>query len=65
MQRSGDSDRCIVVTSHRQVQPKCPEDRETRLGALKSDIEIGHYSVVPEQVAERIMKNLLFVLLDY
>ena len=35
------------------------EVRETRIVALRSDIESGHYSVEAEQVAEKIMKDLL------
>jgi anti-sigma28 factor (negative regulator of flagellin synthesis) len=36
--------------------------RDTRIVALKSDIESGAYSVEPEQVAEKIMKNLLLII---
>lgn len=41
------------------------EVRETTIVALRSDIESGHYSVEAEQVAEKIMKDLLLDLLRY
>jgi len=41
------------------------EIRETRIVALRSDIESGHYSVEAEQVAEKIMQDLLLDLFRY
>jgi flagellar biosynthesis anti-sigma factor FlgM len=35
------------------------EIRETRIAALRKDIESGHYSVKADQVAEKIMKDHL------
>ena len=40
------------------------EGRETRIVALKSDIRNGHYSIEVDQVAEKIMKELLVGLLS-
>ena len=37
--------------------------RETRIGALRTNIESGHYSVEAERVAEKIMRGLLLDLL--
>jgi flagellar biosynthesis anti-sigma factor FlgM len=41
------------------------ELRETRIVALRRDIESGDYSVEAEQVAEKIMKDLLLELFRY
>ena len=41
------------------------EVREIKIVALRRDIESGHYSVEAEQVAEKIVKDLLLDLLHY
>lgn len=41
------------------------EVRETRIIALRRDIESGHYSVKAAQVAEKIVKDYLLELFDY
>jgi flagellar biosynthesis anti-sigma factor FlgM len=41
------------------------ELRETKIVALRRDIESGDYSVEAEQVAEKIMKDLLLELFRY
>jgi flagellar biosynthesis anti-sigma factor FlgM len=41
------------------------EVRDTKIVALRRDIESGHYSVEAEQVAEKIMKDLLLDLFRY
>jgi hypothetical protein len=38
------------------------EIRETKIAALRRDIEIGHYSIKAEQVAEKIMEDYLLEL---
>ena len=53
------------VGPHGNVLSQPLKGRDTRIVALKSDIESGHYSVEPEQVAEKIMKNLLLALFHY
>jgi anti-sigma28 factor (negative regulator of flagellin synthesis) len=42
-----------------QMLAQISEIRETRIIALKRDVESGHYSVRAEQVAEMIMKDHL------
>jgi anti-sigma28 factor (negative regulator of flagellin synthesis) len=39
--------------------------RETRIVALRKDIESGHYSVTDDQVAEKIMKDQLMELFHF
>jgi flagellar biosynthesis anti-sigma factor FlgM len=41
------------------------EIRETRIVALRKDIESGHYSVKADQVAEKIMKDNLLDLFHF
>jgi flagellar biosynthesis anti-sigma factor FlgM len=41
------------------------ELRETRIVALRRDIERGDYSIEVEQIAEKIMKDLLLELFRY
>ena len=41
------------------------EVRDTKVVALRRDIESGHYSVEAEQVAEKIMTDLLLDLFRY
>jgi anti-sigma28 factor (negative regulator of flagellin synthesis) len=42
-----------------QMLAQISEIRETRIVALRRDVESGHYSVRAEQVAEMIMKDHL------
>jgi anti-sigma28 factor (negative regulator of flagellin synthesis) len=39
------------------------ETRETRIAALKHDVESGHYQIRAEQVSEKIAKDHLLNLL--
>jgi anti-sigma28 factor (negative regulator of flagellin synthesis) len=41
------------------------EIRETRMIALRKDIESGHYSIKADQVAEKIMKDHLLDLFHF
>ena len=65
MKSHGDTDHRALVWPYGNVLSQTLKGRETRIVALKSDIESGHYRVEPEQVAERIMKNLLLALFHY
>jgi anti-sigma28 factor (negative regulator of flagellin synthesis) len=48
-----------------QMLAQTSEIRESRIIALRRDVESGHYSVKAEQVAEMIMKdNLLDLFYD-
>ena len=57
------SPRLCEIQQAGKVLAQTLEVRETRIVALRSDIESGHYSVEVEQVAEKIMKDLLLDLL--
>jgi hypothetical protein len=59
MRNYADTDQRAPVGPYGNVLSQPLKGRDTRIVALKSDIESGHYSVEPEQVAEKIMKNLL------
>ena len=62
MSNYADTDQCAPVGPYGNVRAQPLKGRDTRIVVLKSDIESGHYSVEPEQVAEKIMKNLLLAL---
>jgi flagellar biosynthesis anti-sigma factor FlgM len=47
----------------RQMLAQGSETRETRIAALKHDVESGHYQIRAEQVAEKIAKDHLLNLL--
>lgn len=47
-----------------QMLVQTVEIRETRVVALRKDVESGHYSVKAEQVAEKIMQDHLLGLID-
>jgi flagellar biosynthesis anti-sigma factor FlgM len=57
------SPRLLEIQQAGKVLAQTLEVRETRIVALRSDIENGHYSVEVERVAEKIMKDLLVDLL--
>ena len=65
MRSYGDTDQHSPVGPYGNVLSQTLKVRDTRIVALKSDIESGHYSVEAEQVAEKIMKNLLLALFHY
>jgi flagellar biosynthesis anti-sigma factor FlgM len=48
-----------------QILAQTFEVRETKIVALRRDIESGHYSVKAEQVAEKIVQDHLLELFDY
>jgi anti-sigma28 factor (negative regulator of flagellin synthesis) len=39
--------------------------RETKISALRKDVENGRYSIKAEQVADKLMKDHLLVLVSY
>ena len=47
-----------------QMLAQTLEVRETKIVALRRDVENGHYDVKAEQVAEKIMKDHLLELFD-
>jgi hypothetical protein len=57
------SPRLCEIQQAGKVLAQTLEVRETRIVALRSDIESGDYSVEVEQVAEKIMQDLLLDLL--
>jgi Anti-sigma-28 factor, FlgM len=57
------SPRLCEIQQVGKVLAQILEVRDTRIVALRSDIESGHYSVEVEQVAEKIMQDLLLDLL--
>jgi anti-sigma28 factor (negative regulator of flagellin synthesis) len=63
--RTTSSPRLWEIQQAGKVLTQPLEVRETRIVALRSDIESGHYSVEAEQVAEKIMKDLLLDLFRY
>jgi anti-sigma28 factor (negative regulator of flagellin synthesis) len=63
--RMTSSPRLWEIQQAGKVLAQTLEVRETRIVALRSDIEGGHYSVEAEQVAEKIMKDLLLDLFPY
>jgi anti-sigma28 factor (negative regulator of flagellin synthesis) len=63
--RTTSSPRLWEIQQAGKVLTQTLEVRETRIVALRSDIESGHYSVEAEQVAEKIMKDLLLDLFRY
>ena len=65
MRSHGDTDHRAPVGPYGNVLSQTLKARDTRIITLKGDIESGHYSVKPEQVAEKIMKNLLLALFHY
>ena len=65
MRSHGNAGHCAPVDPYGNVLPQPPQGKDTRIIALKSDIESGHYTVEAEQVAEKIMKNLLLALFYY
>ena len=65
MRNYGDTDQRALIGSPGDVLSQPIKGRDTKIVALKSDIASGHYSVEPEQVAEKIMQNLLLALFHY
>ena len=57
MRSHGDTNHRAPVGPYGNVLSQRLQGRDTRIVALKSDIENGHYSVEPEQVAEKILEN--------
>jgi anti-sigma28 factor (negative regulator of flagellin synthesis) len=51
------------IYNYNHIFPQILEIRETRIAALRRDIESGHYCVKAEQVAEKIMEDELLDLL--
>ncbi len=62
MRSHGDTDHRAPVGPNGNALSQTLKGKDTRIVALKNDIESGHYSVEPEQVAEKIMQNLLLAL---
>jgi flagellar biosynthesis anti-sigma factor FlgM len=59
------SQRIRDVQQAAQVLAHAIEVRETRIVALRRDVESGHYSVEAEQVAEKLVKDHLLDLCSY
>jgi anti-sigma28 factor (negative regulator of flagellin synthesis) len=57
------SPRLCEIQQAGEVPTQTLEVRETRIVALRRDIENGHYSVEVQQVAEKIMQDLFLDLL--
>jgi flagellar biosynthesis anti-sigma factor FlgM len=53
------SPRLREIQQASQMLTQTLEIRETRIAALRRDIESGHYSVKAEQIAEKIMEDYL------
>ena len=56
------SPRLWEIQQAETVRAQILKVRETRIVALRTNIESGHYSVEAEQVAEKIMKGLMLEL---
>lgn len=61
----GDTVHSPIGLSSPQLLVQTLEVRETRIIALRRDIESGHYSVKADQVAEKIVKDHFLELFDY
>jgi hypothetical protein len=65
MRSHGDTGHRASGDAHGDLLCQPLQGKDIRIVALKSDIESGQYTVKAEQVAEKIMKNLLLALFYY